>query len=167
MSPRPWPARLLPLAALLVLLSACGGSPRNVPVDRTAVDRAIQASIPGTPLYDRLGRLDGIRAVVDDATEVIAQDPRINSFFATTDMERLRLSLVEQICSVSGGPCVYTGRTMQQVHAGLGITEAHWEAFLEDVTTAMSRNDVGRREQRQLLFLLRQMKADVVAPTPA
>ena len=72
-------------------------------------------------LYDRLGGYGAISAVVDDFVKNVAADKRINKFFANANIDRLKARLVEQICQGTGGSCVYTGRDMKSVHAGMGI----------------------------------------------
>ena len=72
-------------------------------------------------LYDRLGGYPAISAVVDDFVKNVAADKRINRFFANANIDRLKARLVEQICQGTGGPCVYSGRDMRSVHAGMGI----------------------------------------------
>ena len=67
-------------------------------------------------LYERLGGKAAITAVVDDFVGRVAADNRINSFFATTDIPRFKMNLVNQICEASGGPCKYTGRDMKTTH---------------------------------------------------
>src|SRR6266498_1417752 len=64
-------------------------------------------------LYQRLGGYPAIKAVVDDFVGNVAADKRINRFFARTDIARLKQNLVDQICSGTGGPCIYTGRDMK------------------------------------------------------
>src|SRR5690349_10128113 len=54
-------------------------------------------------LYERLGGMDAIRAVVDDFVGNVAADKRINKFFANTDITRLKTNLVNQICQGTGG----------------------------------------------------------------
>ena len=65
-------------------------------------------------LYERLGGIDAIRAVVDDFVGNVAADRRINKFFANTDIPRLKRNLVDQICQSTGGPCTYGGRGMRR-----------------------------------------------------
>ena len=50
-------------------------------------------------LYDRLGGIDAITAVVDDFAGRTAGDPRINGKFAKTDLGRLKSMLVDQVCA--------------------------------------------------------------------
>ena len=64
---------------------------------------AASAATKKKSLYKRLGGQPAIVAVVDDFVGNVAGDARINKFFATTDIAKLKKLLVEQICSASGG----------------------------------------------------------------
>ena len=55
-------------------------------------------------LYDRLGGLDAITAVVDSFVARCAADDRINRKFARTDVPRLKKMLVDQVCEATGVP---------------------------------------------------------------
>ena len=63
-------------------------------------------------LYERLGGLDAVTAVVDSFVARCAEDGRINGKFERTDVPRLRKMLVDQVCEATGGPRTYTGRNM-------------------------------------------------------
>ncbi len=95
-------------------------------------------------LYERLGGIDAIRAVVDDFVANVAADKRINTFFAATDIARLKRNLVSQICQGTGGPCVYTGRSMKEVHAGMGVRTRHFNA-LSAISASRSTSSRCRR----------------------
>ena len=56
-------------------------------------------------LYERLGGMESIAAVVEDFRDRVAKDDRINQKFAKTDLVRLRQMLIDQICEAAGGPC--------------------------------------------------------------
>jgi hemoglobin len=114
-------------------------------------------------LYDRLGGKPAITAVVDDFVANVAADTRINGFFAKTDIPRLKTLLVEQICAGSGGPCTYTGRDMKTTHAGMGVTDAHFGALVEDLVKTLDKFKVPQREKDELLSVLGPMKSDIVA----
>ena len=118
-------------------------------------------------LYDRLGGRTAIVAVVDDFVANCAADTRINKFFAATAADPKRLAafknhLVEQICEASGGPCKYTGRDMKSAHAGLGISNADFDALVEDLTKTLDKFKVGKAEQGQLLGVLGPMRPQIV-----
>jgi hemoglobin len=118
-------------------------------------------------LYTRLGGKKAITAVVDEFVARVAADKRINGFFkaAASDPKRLaklKANLVDQICQGSGGPCKYKGKDMKTAHKGMGITDADFNALVEDLTGALNKFKVGKKEQSDLLALLGPMKKDIV-----
>jgi hemoglobin len=113
-------------------------------------------------LYDRLGGQGAIVAVVDDFVGNVAGDKRINMFFAHTDIARLKRLLVEQICAGTGGPCTYTGRDMRSAHAGMGITDAQFNALVEDLIKSLDKFKVPEKEKGELLGILGPMKSSIV-----
>jgi len=124
---------------------------------------ACAASQPqGKPLYDRLGGKGAITAVVETFVGNVGGDKRINGYFASTDLTKLKAHLVDQICGASGGPCKYTGRTMKQTHAGMGVTDAAFGALVEDLVAALDHHKVGKTEKDELLGVLGPMKSQIV-----
>ncbi|MCA9472692.1 MAG: group 1 truncated hemoglobin [Nitrospirales bacterium] len=113
-------------------------------------------------LYDRLGQKPAITVVVDEFVGNVAKDNRINSRFATTDISRLKGHLVDQVCMATGGPCDYTGRDMVMTHQGMRISNADFNALVEDLVLALNTLQVPRAEQKELLDLLGSMKPDIV-----
>ena len=72
------------------------------------------------------------------------------------------MKLVDQICEASGGPCTYTARDMATTHKGLGITDDHFNALVEDLVAALDKFNVPEREKNELLGALGPMKGDIV-----
>ena len=146
-------AILIPMAALT--LTACASAPSDT-----------ASSAPATPtLYQRLGGREAIKQVVDDFVANLAADPRVNARFKGLDaakMAKLQTDLADQICDVTGGPCAYLGRDMKTVHAGMNITEAEWNATVEDLVKTLNKFKVGPKEQQELLGALGGMKKDIV-----
>ncbi len=116
---------------------------------------------PNAPLYQRLGGDDGVRAIVDETIDTVAADPRANHSFQKVDIKRLKGKIVEQICSLTGGGCKYSGDTMKQSHAGLNITEAEFYITVQTLRNVLDKR-VGDREKNELLKILAPMKRDVV-----
>jgi hemoglobin len=113
-------------------------------------------------LFDRLGGMDAITAVVDDFVSACANDSRINAKFAKTDVPRLKAMLVDQVCDATGGPCTYSGRDMADTHKGMGVTGGEFDALVEDLVSTLDRFSVPAAEQAELLGLLGPMKPDIV-----
>jgi hemoglobin len=126
---------------------------------------AVLHEVPEPSLYRRLGGYDAIAAIVDEIFALLRADPRFSRFGAGRSIDshkRSRQLLVDQICSLSGGPCYYIGRDMKTSHAGLGITESEWTANLELTKQVLESKGVGSREQAEFLSLFERYKNDIV-----
>jgi hemoglobin len=119
-----------------------------------------------TPLFDRLGGMPAISAVVDETLRRAGQDGRIKLRFVNANMARLRVELIEQICALSGGPCRYRGIDMKTAHRGMGITSAEFDALVEDLRQALALFKVPAGEQAELVALLAPTKPDIVEAVP-
>src|SRR5918912_4079722 len=146
---------LLGLAALLLV----GGSSSAV--------RAQSLSHPEQQpsLYKRLGGYDALAAVTDDFIKGLATDKQLSRFFtgvSTDSQKRIRQLVLDQLCAATGGPCVYIGRDMKKVHAGLGISEDDWNIAVKLLTGTLNKFKVGKTEQDDLLKILITLKPDIV-----
>src|SRR4051812_9748328 len=122
-----------------------------------------QMAVPAKKtLYERLGGLPAITAVVDDFVGNVARDRRINRFFAKANVPRLKFLLVQQICQASGGPCIYTGRDMRGAHRGMGVTGRHFNALVQDLGRTLNKFRVPAREQKELVAALAPLRRDIV-----
>jgi hemoglobin len=113
-------------------------------------------------LFDRLGGLNAITAVVGAFRDRVAADDRINLKFARTDLGRLTKMLIDQVCEATGGPCQYKGRSMKEAHAGMKVTTGEFNALVEDLVATLNQFKVGSKEQGELLAILGPLKSDIV-----
>ena len=146
------PTRAILIAMAVLTLTACASAP------------APDAPSPPT-LYQRLGGREAIKVLVDDFVANLAADPRVNQRFKGLDggrVAKLQNNLADQICDATGGPCAYLGKDMKAAHAGMGITEAEWNATVEDLVKSLNKLKVGPAEQQELLSALGGMKKDIV-----
>jgi hemoglobin len=122
------------------------------------------AAAPQKSLYDRLGGLEAITAVVDEFIKNLAADERVNKKLAKSGMNvpRIRLHLIEQVCEATGGPCKYTGLDMKKTHKNMGVTEGEFNATVEDLVKALDKFNVPAQEKNELLGALAAMKGDIV-----
>jgi hemoglobin len=136
---------------LAVNLGACASTKQDTPV--------------GPSLYKRLGGREGIALVVDDFTANMAADPRVNSRFKDikpADLQKFKSNLADQICDATGGPCSYVGKDMKTAHKDMKITEAEWNATVENLVKALDKRNVPAQAKQELLGALGPMKKDIV-----
>lgn len=123
---------------------------------------APQQGVAGT-LYDDLGGNDGVTGVVDQFLWNLADDERVNAYFVESNIERFRGKLIEYICQVADGPCVYSGDNMVRTHANMRVTVAAFNVTVESLILAMETQGIATGVQNRLLKVLAVAYEDVVA----
>ncbi len=113
-------------------------------------------------LYRDLGGKEGITAVVDAFLQAVIEDERIVHHFKGANITRLREKLIEQFCEVSGGPCEYTGETMEESHRGMNLTTGDFNALVEDLQTGMRNVGISLSAENRLIARLAPMHGDIV-----
>ena len=157
------------ILAVLLTAPAFAQPPSAVPpgeeeVDPYAISDANAGATPvaGQELFAAFHGHEGISRIVDDLVEQVQNDPRLTEIFKASDFVRLRRTLKEQFCYILNGGCSYTGRDMNSVHADHGVTIAEFNALVEVLQAAMSREGVAFSAQNRLLAKLAPMKRDTV-----
>jgi hemoglobin len=113
-------------------------------------------------LYDRLGGGDAINALTESWVARVGGDNRANGKFARTDIDRLKKEIVDQLCEATGGPCTYTGRSMQETHDGMQVTAGEFDVVMQHLGGTLDELNVPKTEQDELVDLLRPMRDDIV-----
>lgn len=116
-------------------------------------------------LYQCLGGYDALAAVVDDFVGRLVSDKQFDKFFvghSDDSKKRIRQHILDQFCAATGGPCLYIGRDMKTSHAGLGITNAEWDATAKHLVAALDKFKVPEREKGEVLAFVTTLKKDIV-----
>lgn len=134
---------------LVLALTACGSKHTDPPPDNRS-------------LFERLGGQPAINAVVHEFVATTKADPRISQFFMNTDSKKLEEAMDVHICSITGGGCTYTGKTMLAAHTGMKVGDDAFAAFMDDLTKTLARFKVPKREAMEVIGAFNGMKPDVV-----
>jgi hemoglobin len=121
-----------------------------------------QPPAPQPSLYQRLGGLDALDAVVADALANVAADARINQRFNVAGLPKLKKNLVDLLCERTGGPCTYTGLDMSAAHEGMNIRDDEFDALVEDMVKSLDKFKVPARDKGELMAALGKMKNAIV-----
>jgi hemoglobin len=116
-------------------------------------------------LYERVGGYNALAAVVDDFIVRLVTDKRFEKFFSgfsTDSKKRIRQHILDQFCAATGGPCIYMGRDMKTTHAGIGITDADWDAAAKHLAASIDKFKVPEKEKGELLAFVTSLKKDIV-----
>ncbi len=147
---------LITAAAIGLFANVADAAPKTLP------SPAGGDPIEGASVYEAFHGKEGIARIMDDFVPRIVADPRIGARFRDTNLERLKLMLTVQVCYLVGGPCQYEGRDMTEVHKGLGLTDADFNALAEDLQVSMDKEKVPFAAQNRLLAKLAPMQRVIV-----
>jgi hemoglobin len=131
----------------------------------TAAQEKVKKEKAQQSLYRRLGGYDAIAAVTDDFLGKMAKDQHLGRFFvglSTDSQNKTRQLIVDFICSGTGGPCLYTGRTMKTTHKGLKITDSDWEIGVKHLAGTLDKFKVPKQQKDELLSVVSSLKGDIV-----
>jgi hemoglobin len=132
-------------------------------------------------LYERLGAETGMHAIVDDFVPRVLADPRVNwerkgvkrggvmgiggkkAEWNTSgdNVAKLKTHLVQFLSLATGGPAKYEGREMTEVHNGMHITNAEFDASVGDMKVTLDNLQVPNGEQKELLSIIESTRTQV------
>jgi hemoglobin len=127
-----------------------------------ALASALPSHADDAATFHDFGERQGLVLIMDDFMQNLLGDERISRYFAKVDQPRLKTMLVDQFCQILGGPCRYSGASMDEVHAGLNIGVSDFNALVEDLQAAMDKHGVPFASQNKLLARLAPMHRVVV-----
>jgi truncated hemoglobin YjbI len=125
-------------------------------------------------LWNRLGGEAKVRQIVDDWLARAAVDPKVNfsrgGKYNLTDAQvtELKNKLVHYLSQATGGPLKppISGKDMRELHKGMHITNAEFDAAVADLKKSLDGRGVGAAEAHDLITLVESTRKDVVE-TPA
>jgi len=142
------------LALVLICTTGCIGS-GNHPT-KNEPERARGES----SLYDRLGGGPAIYAIADNLIERTMSDPRVNLgrtghqhvWTPTPDhVAELKTYWSQFLGMLAGGPQLYEGRNMLDLHRGMDISQPEWDAFMDDFRQVLAVSHARPADQQELL----------------
>ena len=114
-------------------------------------------------LYDRLGGMTAITAVVDEFVNRLVADSKVNGRFGSTDVERFKTLNAELVCMATGGPCKYSGRDMKNTHNGMRISQAEFDLTAGHLSKTLKKFKVPKQETKELMAIIGSLRKDIVA----
>lgn len=96
-------------------------------------------------IFHRIGGQPTIDSLIDSFYEKVLADPELSYYFKNTSMDKLRNMQREFFSAATGGPIVYSGRPLGQVHAHLAISKREFQRFTEHLLETL--HEVGVQEK--------------------
>ncbi len=124
-------------------------------------------------LYERLGGVYAIAAVVDRFSDQLLENPRIinaNPQLKEWHTEKfksrlpgLKFNRTLWVCAVSGGPYQYTAKDLRDAHFDLHIPPEVFDEVSAELGRALDYFKVPQHEKEQALAAFNAQKPDVTA----
>jgi hemoglobin len=117
-------------------------------------------------LYQRVGNRGGLEAVIEEFLRNAATDPRLSARFGGAEQPRMRKQMMDQLCTIVGGPCAPEGSPeagpAPGAQAGLRLGAAEFPAFMEVMVQSMNNVALPQKEQNDILDALAGMQDQIV-----
>ena len=126
-------------------------------------------------LYDRLGGIFAIAAVVDRFSDAIIANPKLNvnpalkawnETEAATRLPGLKVMRTIWIASMAGGPFEYTGLPLEEAHQEFNLTADEFAEVGAEIVRALEHFRVPEREIQELVDAYTQSMPEVVDSAP-
>jgi len=92
----------------------------------------------------------------------LSQDKRLLHHFEQTDISVFRQRLIEHLCVVTGGECLYQGASMYDAHIGLHISQADFDALVGHLIEALKQQHIPIATRNALLAKLAPMYQQII-----
>ncbi|RKH62680.1 methyl-accepting chemotaxis protein [Corallococcus aberystwythensis] len=120
-----------------------------------------------TTLFQRLGGKAPLTAAVQKLYARVMTDALLKPLFRRADLVQLQRQMVAFLTQHLGGPAVYRGPSMRDVHARLSLKPHHFERVAEHLATVLDEMDVPGPVAREVLAAVGTSQDDVVSrPAP-
>ncbi len=135
------------------------------------MDRATLEGTAEQSLYDRVGGIFAIAAVVDRFSDAIITNPKLNAnpalkawnqTDAPTRLPGIKFMRTIWIAAVTGGPFAYTGLPLHDAHQRFHLTSDEFDEVGAEIVRALDAYNVPEREKQQLVDAYVLSKPDVV-----
>ena len=118
-------------------------------------------------LYERLGGSEGIAVLVDDIIEAHMVNPAIKARYLPSKddpvhFEQLKKHLRDFLGAGTGGPETYSGMDMPAAHRGMNINEGEYMHVLDDILSALDKNNIDGQTRNEVLAIGYSLKGDII-----
>jgi hemoglobin len=175
------PSAFAPTDTGLTRRAALAGAAGLAGAGFIAGDAASQSATPigaettEPSLYERVGGIFAIAAVVDRFSDAIITNPKLNenpALKAWNDTEAesrlpgLKFGRTQWVAALAGGPYEYTGLPLEDAHKDLHLTADEFAEVGAEIVRALEYFQVPEREIQELVDAYMTAMSEVVSDSP-
>jgi hemoglobin len=102
----------------------------------------MSSELPLQTAFERIGAEPGLRAIIDDFVDRVFDDVLIGFFFRNASKARVKEFEFQHAAEFLGGPSVYRGRPLGELHARHPIMAGHFARRLQILRQVLSAHGV-------------------------
>ncbi|MFC6356011.1 group I truncated hemoglobin [Luethyella okanaganae] len=117
-------------------------------------------------MFEKVGGATAVRTAVTVFYERVLKDDTLSAWFEGVDLDRLAMHQRAFITAALGGPAQYGGRSLRVAHAGLGVTDAAFDALAEHLAVTLLALGASLDVVEEVRSRLNALRGEIVeAPT--
>lgn len=112
-------------------------------------------------IYERIGGQEGIDRLVDDFYERVVNDSVLASYFKHASVGKIIEMQRVFLAAATGGPNVYAGRPLRDVHHRLGISRYEFDRYVQLLVEALAETGLNEEDQKQVVASINIYAEDI------
>ena len=102
-------------------------------------------------LFERVGGEQAIAELIHQFYDRVSADPELTPFFKNTSMDKLRRMMREFFSAALDGPITYTGKPLDYVHHGRGITKHHFALYVGHLIDILHGREIKDQDVQDII----------------
>lgn len=123
---------------------------------------------PNGKLWDALGGEKVVAKVVDRFVDLITKNPQVNytrdGRYPLNDqiLKYSKRAALEFISAATGGPHIYSGKSIREIHKGMRISNQEFSAAMADFQQALEENGVSPEFVQAVVAMVNTTRSAIV-----
>ncbi|KAF4691243.1 hypothetical protein FOZ60_015921 [Perkinsus olseni] len=113
-------------------------------------------------LFRRIGKVQGVEKFVDQLYECVERDKRIHMFFEGAKLQAIKKAQTDYFIGLFGGPSEYKGRSLEEVHEIVAMTDYHLDCFFLNIQKCLRMIGFNNETIDQFVVLMEKLRPQIL-----
>ena len=102
-------------------------------------------------LYERIGGEENVTRLLEIFYAKVVADPEIGSYFVHVPIGRLINMQREFFAMATGGPILYSGRPLSEIHRPLAISRREFQRFTDHLIETLQETGIDHQDSLEIM----------------
>lgn len=112
-------------------------------------------------LFERVGGEQKIEEFIHEFYDRVLADPELKPFFKNTSMDKIRRMQREFFSAALDGPITYSGRPLNHIHHGRGITQNHFALYVGHLLDTLQVQGINEQDVQAIISRINTYVNDI------